>query len=100
MSDAIQFLETLGASPAASGLHDAGYAEALAALELEPAQEQALAGRDAGALSRLLDGRPAMLCMIATPDGGETEDAPDKSDDDGEQPDSTEDAPDQADRPD
>lgn len=65
-TNAIQFLEALGASPA----HDAlAYAGAVAALPVAPAQRAALLARDAGSLARLLDARPTMICMIAVPNG-------------------------------
>lgn len=91
MSSAIQFLETLGANPASSAWDADAYAQALAAVDIGQAQHRALAGRDAEALSKLLDGRMGMLCMVATPDGGETQDEPDKSDEDGSEPDDADD---------
>jgi hypothetical protein len=64
--DSIQFLEWLGSTPvAACGL---AYAEGVAALKVDPAEQRALLARDGSVLSRLLDGRPAIYCMISTPD--------------------------------
>lgn len=69
MSNAIRFLEALGGQPADAAAADA-YEAAVASLELGEPQRQALRGRDAGALARLLDGRATMFCMICTPDDG------------------------------
>lgn len=75
MSVVIELLEKMGASPsfgrAPLELLDTAEGDALA-----PAQRVALRGQDANALNRLLDGRAMMFCMIATPDGGEEQDAP------------------------
>src|SRR5688572_22763617 len=65
MSNVVQFLETLGASPSLSAT---GYANAVDALELDRAARDALIAQDADGLSRLLGGRAAMRCSIATPD--------------------------------
>jgi hypothetical protein len=91
MSNAIQFLEALGANPASSSWDADAYAQALAAVDIDEAQHRALTGRDTEALAKLLDGRVHMLCMVATPDGGETQDEPDKSDEDGSEPDDADD---------
>lgn len=91
MSNAIQFLEALGASPATASRDADAYARALSVVDVDEAEREALIGRDADALARLLDGRAHMLCMVATPDGGETQDEPDKSDEDGNEPDDTDD---------
>lgn len=93
MSNAIQFLESLGASPASVCRDADAYARALSTVDVDEAQHQALVGRDADALARLLEGREHMLCMVATPDGGETQDEPDKSDEDDSEPDDAEDDP-------
>lgn len=87
MSNAIQFLETLGASPASSSRDTDAYAQALAAVDIDEAQHRALIGRDAGALARILDGRSQMLCMIVTPDGGEEqEEEPDQTEEEDDEP--------------
>ena len=61
MSNVIQFLEALGRAPAMpwSGVD---YAAAVAALEADPAQRDALLDRDAATLNRLLGGRAVMYC--------------------------------------
>jgi hypothetical protein len=100
MSNAIQFLESLGASPASASRDPDAYARALSEVDVDEAQHRALIGRDADALARLLEGRAQMLCMVSTPDGGETQDEPDKSDEDGDELQETEDAPGRSDRPD
>ena len=78
VSNAIQFLESLGASASIPG--GADYATAVAALDVEPAQREALLGRDVSSLARLLDGRPAMFCMILAPDEGKEDEAQDQQD--------------------
>ncbi len=58
----------------------ADYAAAVAALEVEPAQRVALMERDVDSLSQLLDGRPAMFCMILAPDEGKEDEAQEQAD--------------------
>ena len=65
MSNVVQFLETLGASP---NLSVANYADAVEALGLDEAARAALLARDADGLNRLMGGRAAMRSLIATPD--------------------------------
>lgn len=84
MSNVIQFLESLGNS--ATRLSAADYAAAIADLNVEPPQRNALLDRDVATLSGLLEARATMFCMIATPDGGETQDIPESE----EEPDSKE----------
>jgi hypothetical protein len=62
----VQFLETLGASP--NNPSADGYANAVEALGLDAASRDALLARDADGLNKLLSGRAAMRCFIATPD--------------------------------
>jgi len=61
----VQFLETLGASPA---LSTANYVGAIDASGLDEATRDALLKRDAQGINRLVGGRAAMRCLIATPD--------------------------------
>jgi hypothetical protein len=65
MSNVVQFLEILGASPSLSA---PGYANAVQALDLDEAARSALLARDADGLNRLMGGRAAVRCMIVTPD--------------------------------
>jgi hypothetical protein len=65
MSNVVQFLETLGASPTLSA---AGFISAVDASNLDEATRDALLKRDAEGINRLLGGRTAMRCMVATPD--------------------------------
>jgi len=65
MSNVVQFLENLGASPT---LSVANYVSAIAASGLDEAARDALLKRDAEGINRLLGGRAAMRCMVATPD--------------------------------
>lgn len=86
MPNAIQFLETLGRSPASAHVLAGGYAASVAALDVDEAQRDALLGRDARALNGLLEGRDSMLCVVCTPDESESES--ETPDDDGtERPD-------------
>lgn len=67
MTDAIRYLETIGASPALANEPDA-VAAAVAALGIDERQKRALLGNDAGALGKALGGRELMRCLILTPD--------------------------------
>lgn len=79
MSNVIRFLETLGSNPAR--LSTAEYAAAVAALEVDDTERQALMDRDQAALNDLLGGREKMLCLVWPSDEPVKED-----DQDGEQP--------------
>jgi len=86
MSNAIQFLETLGRSGGMIPFHDKAYADAVALLEVDHMQRQALLNRDANALSGLLGGRSKMMMQVwapqeDAPDEHSQEDEPDDSDD-------------------
>ena len=78
MSNAIRFLESIGAS--ASFQAAADYAARVAALEIEPAQKAALLDRDVASLAHLLDARPTMFCMILAPDEGKEDPSREQSD--------------------
>lgn len=78
MSNAIRFLESMGAS--ASLQSAAEYAAVVAALEVEPAQQAALLDRDVATLANLLDARPTMFCMILAPDEGKEDPMREQSD--------------------
>lgn len=79
MSNVIQFLEAAGCNAA---LTPVDYVAAVALLEVDDAQRQALLERDHAGLSKLLDGRMKMMCLIVAPD----EDAPASVPDDAEVP--------------
>ena len=64
MSNVIRFLETLGNNPAQSRLSAAEYAAAVAVLDVDDAERQALLNRDQVALNDLLGGREKMLCLV------------------------------------
>ncbi len=70
-TNTIQFLEALGAAPLCAA---GAYANDVAALPVAAEQRAALLGRDAGALARLLEARPTMICMIVAPNGDVPED--------------------------
>ena len=79
VSNAIRFLETMGA--AASLQTTAGYVAAVVALDVEADQRAALLDRDVASLARLLEARPAMFCMILAPDEGKEDESREDSDD-------------------
>lgn len=80
MSRVIQFLEGAGKNPALAPID---YDAAVAALDVDEAQREALAARDGAALGELLHGRTRMFCLINAPQEDESgfEDAPDDADD-------------------
>lgn len=83
MRDAIRFLERLG-QDAAIGSN--AYAALLAAEVADGAARDALLGRDVAALNDMLEGSAPWFCMVATPDGDESErpqEAPDEERKDG-----------------
>lgn len=79
VSNVIKFLEFVGASDSLRST--AAYEAAVAALEVEPSQRLALMDRDVASLTTLLDGRPAMFCMIIAPDDAKESEHPDHADD-------------------
>lgn len=85
MTQAIQFLDTIGRSPAILG-HAAAYREAVDALDAGPEVRDALLRRDAAGLAGLLDARPRMLCVICTPDSEEVpQRSPEREDEGGKE---------------
>lgn len=58
----------------------ADYVAAVASLEVDNAQKNALLNRDVSALTELLDGRPTMFCMILAPDDAQEGERPDQAD--------------------
>jgi len=77
MSNAIQFLEAMGSNAALGRLSAAGYAAAVAQLDADEAQQQALLDRNHVALNDLLDGRPKMVFFVNTPSPDDHEAIPD-----------------------
>lgn len=73
MSDAIQFLESMGGNARLARMPAGAYEAAIAALDVDDVQQMALLDRDQGALNGLLGGRLSMVFAIMTPDGGESE---------------------------
>ena len=78
MSNVIRFLESMGAS--ASLRATADYRAAVASLDVDSKQKTALLNRDVASLTHLLDGRPAMFCMILAPDDAKEGEHPDQAD--------------------
>jgi hypothetical protein len=64
MTTVVRFLEQIGARP----LPEIDYQCAVAALDVCPQQQSALARRDGRSLEFLLDGRSNMLCMVMAAD--------------------------------
>lgn len=69
MSNAIQFLESLGSNAALTRLSAVEYAATVASLDVHAGHRQALLDRDADALSGLLGGRETMRCLIFQGEG-------------------------------
>ncbi|GGK04189.1 hypothetical protein [Luteimonas terricola] len=67
MTQAIQFLDAIGRSPALHGA-PAAYNQAVDSLDAVPELRDALLRRDAAGLAGLLGARPRMVCAICTPD--------------------------------
>ncbi len=65
MSEVIRFLDAAGGNPHLSA---ANFAAAVAMLQIDAGQKQALLDGDHLALSALLDGRAKMYCYINAPD--------------------------------
>lgn len=83
MSKVIAFLETMGASPMLSSTQ---YAAAVAALDVDAAQRDALLARDHAVLNTLLGGRATQMMMALFPveqphKGDEKQDEDEKQDD-------------------
>lgn len=62
MSNAIRFLESMGANPAMARLSAAEYRATVELLDVDDAERDALLSRDAIALNGLLGGRSKMYC--------------------------------------
>ncbi len=67
MSAVIQFLEKM-ASNASFGRSAMEYQAAVAQLKIDDVQHKALLNRDVERLSRSLEGRATMVCMVWAPD--------------------------------
>ena len=76
MSNAIRFLEQMGATALVGQAFAADYNLAVEALRIDTRQQQALLDRDVQTLNGLLDGRAWMHCMVVAPDSEEQQDAP------------------------
>lgn len=80
VSNIIELLEKIGAAPA----YGRTPKDAVLQMDCEGLaedQRQALIGCDVDALNRMLQGRATMFCMIATPDGAEEHELPDRTED-------------------
>jgi len=84
MSNAILFLETLGAHPALASQAAQRYGDVVGELDIDQAQQEALAKRDAVTLGALLGGRAQMWCYVSTPDNDEDSIVPNEDDQDGD----------------
>jgi hypothetical protein len=84
MSNAIQFLEILGSSPALIQGAAEAYDDVVSSLQIDTAQRLALLDRDVIKLTGLLNTSGSMFCLVATPNDDEQEaDMPDDQDGDG-----------------
>ncbi len=79
MSNIVRFLETLGGQPKLSA---GDYAAAVALLQADEPQREALLAADADALNGLLGGRVRMVCMIAPSEEEAPERAPERENED------------------
>ena len=70
MSNAIQFLESMGGKP----LSASDYAATVAHLNIEETHRQALLDRNHSALNDLLGGRERLMCVVFSPDEEEQPD--------------------------
>jgi len=83
MSNVIQFLEAMGKTSAAR-FSDAEYAAAIAALDVDDAQRQALLTRDHVAINDLLGGRAKLMMLTLFP--ADDDEKPQDEQPDSEQP--------------
>lgn len=84
MSKIIQFLESMGRDALIRRMSAAEYSAAVAALDVEPAQREALLQRDHVALNDLLGGRATQMMMTLFPVEEPKRQDDEKSNDDGE----------------
>lgn len=85
MSNAIQFLESLGNRPALAMASFVGYEQVVDELRFPDRQRVALLARDPIALGMALDCRTHMFCAVCTPDDDSQHEAvPDEGDKDGD----------------
>lgn len=82
MSEAIRFLDSIGA---AAALAPSEYGAAVSALGVDDAQKNALLQRDDAALALLLEARATMMCIISAPQEEEPEPSQDDEPEPGEQ---------------
>lgn len=82
MMDAIAFLESLGRQGSMGRQQDDDHASAAALLEVDAPLRAALERRDVSAVGDALGAGRVMVCMVATPDGSENDEAPERKDDD------------------
>lgn len=83
MTTAIQFLESMGRNPAMGGFDATAYAAAVAGLQVDSLQRDALLERNPEALGALLGARPVMICSQYSPmREDESEELPDDGQDD------------------
>lgn len=78
MSNAIQFLESMGIDCALGRMSSVDYSAAILALDVDDAQQRALLARDPKALSDLLGGRSKMVFAILAPDDEPGEEIPER----------------------
>ncbi len=77
MSNAIQFLESMGSKP----LSASSYAASVALLDIEHDHRRALLDRNHSALNDLLGGRAKLMCVVFSPDEEEQPDGDEPSED-------------------
>lgn len=97
MQDAIRFLEKLGQDVAIGGN---AYAALLAEEVADGAARDALLGRDVAALNDVFGTGAPWFCMVATPDGDESERPQESPDEERKDGDDAEPGPERRDSPD
>ena len=97
MQDAIRFLERLGQDVA---IGSSAYAALLAEEVADGAARDALLDRDVAALNDVVGGSAPWFCMVATPDGDESERPQESPDEERKDGDETEPGPERRDTPD
>jgi hypothetical protein len=76
MSNVIQFLESMGANAAMARMSFAEYQGSIALLDTDETSRQALALRSPSNLSKALEGRYQMMCVVFSPDENEQPNSP------------------------
>lgn len=80
VSNLVRLMESLGAVPHLGNMSVEQYVAAMEEFDIQGPARQAVLDRDVRALCVLEQARSTMICMIATPNGEEEQDAPQQDD--------------------